>query len=74
MTLGILHWSYVWACVGSLTQMHPKLQIEVLQSLKLKATRPKKSTEGDSDSNHTLISQYLRCPKPQYLKFMCDQD
>jgi hypothetical protein len=30
----------------------------------LKVARPKKLVEGDLDSNHALINQYLWCPRP----------
>jgi hypothetical protein len=33
--LGILHWSQVWARIWSLTQVHPKLHIQILQVLKM---------------------------------------
>jgi hypothetical protein len=43
--------------------MHPKLQIQNLEVLKAKATRPKKSTKGDLKLDQAPISQYLWHPK-----------
>ncbi len=53
----------MWAHIQSLTQMHCKLWIQVLEVLKAKVSRPEKSTIGDLDFDHALISQYLRLPR-----------
>jgi hypothetical protein len=39
-------------------------QVTDLNPSSHKATRLEKSIEGDSDSNHAPINQYLRYPKP----------
>jgi hypothetical protein len=44
--------------------VHHKLWIQVLEVLKAKVSRPKKSTKGDLDFDHAPINQYLWLPRP----------
>jgi hypothetical protein len=54
MTLGILHWSQVWARTITNTSAP---QVVGPSPSNPKATRLEKSTEGDSNYDHALISQ-----------------
>jgi len=52
MTLGILHWSQVWACITN-TSAH---QVVDPSPSSFKATRLEKLAKGGSNSHHTPIS------------------